>query len=552
MADLKEIASRVKQEHAARALQGTDEAESRPLRDESVIETEGEPEPEKSFDPTNGAGLAGKMNQMVAEEAKQDDDEKDEFDVEEPESVVDPDDDIDDDDDDEGFEMVIPDAPDPEETDSLLVQDIFEISDEEIQESFEDIPPEDGVMLYNMIRTKVLNYRKDQIILRGMSPDVASEKAIKYMKEICDEENIRYLKDHPNLCVVSVNKENEKDVKFTEEEREKMAKAKVIKFEVVESEELPVAKIRKIDKKNKLAAIQSMDRYMSQYSVPLPILNDYVTFKGTQLVEINNLHVDEHTDILEITEKKANLIYRQLVGGANIQKFDQEKGKLSYKDFLDIFPFNDMDLAIYGIMVATSMEEMEVDIKCDDCGQPYTYKYNLKTLLTTRGLSVDFKDRFEEILKNRSNTAHLQKMYEKNSRTHVVKSPITHNIYHINQPSIARAIRLYQVLDLESQVDVYYFLIYQFIDKILVYDETQDDHIEIDETEMEEMFTLIKSLPQTEINLIANYIAPMTYEPDFRVRSKCEHCGYKMNDRIMMNDLVFLTTRGTPTEIRVS
>ena len=69
--------------------------------------------------------------------------------------------------------------------------------------------------------------------------------------------------------------------------------------------------------------------------------------------------------------------------------------------------------------------------------------------------------------------------------------------------------------------------------------------------EMNEMFTLIRSLPQTEINMIGNFVAPMTYEADFRLKSKCEHCGFKMSTKLHMNDLVFLATHGSPTEIRL-
>lgn len=545
--DLKEIASRVKKEHAAKNLQGTKNADNEPPLSETSVFEFPEEDIENASDITDGDGLVGKMNQMVINE-ESNEDESEEYEIEEPETVINPSDD----DDDDEMAMIIPDAPEVEDDDSLLTQDIFDISNEEIQEAFEDIPPEEAQHLYESIRTRVINFRKDQIYVRGLDADIASEKAIKFMKEIAEEENIRYLKDHPNLCVVSVNKENEKDLNFSPEEKEKMAKAKVIKFEVVEKAELPVKKVRKVDKKNKLSIIQGMDRYMSQYSVPLPTLNDFVTFKGAQLVEINNLRVDRDTSLLEITEKKANLIYRQLIGGSNIQKFDPDgKGKLSYPDFLEKFPINDMDLAVYGIMVASSMETMETEIQCDDCGKMYTVKYNLKTLLTQKGLTKEYKDRFEEILKNKSNTAHLQKMYENNNKTSIVTSPITKNIYEFNTPSIARAIRLYQHLDLEDEIDVYFYLIYQFIDKIWVYDNINDDYVEIDETEYQELFACVRTLPQTEINLIGNFVAPMTYEPDFRLKSKCEHCGFKMSTKLHMNDLVFLATHGSPTEIRL-
>lgn len=544
---LEDLANRVKKDHAASNLAGAGEAP----KDIPDTETSAAEEEKETTSITNGEGLANQMNQMIAED---EDDTPDEFEIEEPESIVDPD--PDDEDDEDEMTMLIPEAPEPEidpETENQFLNDIFEVTDEMIQEAMPNVPAEDASLIFPSIRTRTENYRKDQIFIKKLSVDAATEKAISYMKDIADEENIRYLKDHPELLVVSVNKEDSKSLEFTEEERDKMAKAKVIKLEVVETEKLLVSKkVRKVDKRNKLAVVQSMDRYMSQYSVPLPIMNDFVTFKGAQLVEINNLHIDRDTTILEMTEKKANLVYRQLIGGANLQKFDENgKVKMSYGDFLNIFPIYDLDIAVYGVMVASSMEEMETELPCDECGKRYTTKYNMKTLMTMNGLTDEFKGRFNDILKNKSNIAHLKKMYKENNQTYEVESPITKNIYVINHPSIARAIGLYQNLDMESEIDTYFSPIIQFLDKILIYDNEEDDYIEVEDDEHAEMFAAVRTLPQTELNLLGRFIAPMVYQPVFTLKSKCEHCGHKMESTLATNDLVFLATQGSPVGIRL-
>lgn len=504
-----------------------------------------------SEDPKNtessviGEGIVSQMNQSVINDS---DDDEDPFVVPEPESVVDPDIDVDDDDE---TTIIIPDAPEPEvgAASSILENDEFELTDEEIMEAMPDIPEEDALPLCEDIRTKTTLHRKDLLIYKKLSPDDATAKAKDFMKDLAETETIKYLKDHPNLLVMTVNKENEKDLKFTDEEKEKIVKSKVIKLEVVESQDLLVQKVRKVEKRNKLAIVQSMDRYMAQYSVPLPVMCDFVTFKGAQLIEINNLRVDQDTTILEITEKKANLVYKQLLSGANLQKFDDNgKGKLSYVDFLNKFPINDLDLAVYGVMVASSMEDMETEINCDDCGKPTTVKYNMKTLMGMNGLSDDFKDRFNDILKNKSNTAYLQKLYEDNNKTHVVKSPITQNIYKIDTPSIARAIGLYQRLDPENEIDAYLSVIYQYLSEVMMYDKEHDDYIQIDEKEYQELFAAVRTLPQKELNLLGQFIEPMVYRPYFSLKTKCENCGFEMEKPLSSNDLCFLAAQGSEVQ----
>lgn len=543
---LEDLANKVKKDHATNNLPGSKVAANEPpLEETSKYEINDKLAEEAEGNTiTNGEGLAAKMNQVVANEPEENDD----FDVEESESVINSDGE---DDEDDYMAMIIPDAPEPIEEN--LESDTFEITDDEIKEAMPDIPEDDAIYIYENIRLRTVNYRNQLIFQKRTSRDEATEKAISYMKEIAEEENVRYLKKHPNLLVLSVNKEDEKNLEFTEEEKDKIVKAKVIKLEVVETKDLPVKKIRKVDKRNKLSIVQNMDRYMSQYSVPLPTMNDFVTFKGAQLVEINNLRVDKDTTILEITEKKANLIYKQLIGGSVLRKYD-ENGKtiMYYQDFLNAFPINDLDLAVYGVMVASSMEEMETEIPCDDCNQYYTTKYNLKTLLTMKGLTDEYKDRFEEILDNKDNADYLKKMFEKHNKTHIIKSPITNNIYEIDTPSIARAIGLYQHLDMNNEIDVYFSAIYQYIGKILMYDNEKDDYIPIEENEYQELFAAIRTLPQTELNLLGQFISPMIYQPHFALKSKCEHCGFNMETPLSMNDLVFLATQGSPTETRLS
>lgn len=550
MSSLEEIASRVKRDHNSSNsnIIGTGETmdDKNTISNSSTEIEDGKQITEHAESSvTNGGGLAGTMNQMLLNENESEEKET-ESDVEEsPNNKEEEDDDT---------AIIIPESPSVQ-TEKTKDEIPFEITDEEIKAYMPDIPDEEAIKLYENIRRRVMEYRKDQVYIKRMTLDKATEKAKQYMKDIADEENIRYLKDNPNLLIVQVDKTKEKDIDFTKDEKEKIVKTKVIKLEVIETDKLPIAKIRKVDKKKKIALIQNMDTHMAQYSVPLPIMCDYVMFKGAQLVEINNLQINENTTALEVTEKKANLIYRQLIGGANLRKFgDDGKAILSYADFLNTFPMFDMDMAVYGIMVASSMENMETDLFCDECGERFTAKYNMKRLMTMDGLSDDFKGRFNDILTNSANALFLNNLYTEHNKTHVITSPLTHNIYEIDTPSIGRTIEIYQRINMDSEIDVYYSIIYQHVKKIWIYDSTLDDYVtaSYDENEYHEVFTGIRNLPQTELDILQQFISPMIYKPIFRINARCEHCGFIMKNELSPNDMVFLSTRNTPTEIRMS
>ena len=308
MSSLEEIASRVKRDHNSSNsnIIGTGETmdDKNTISNSSTEIEDGKQITEHAESSvTNGGGLAGTMNQMLLNENESEEKET-ESDVEEsPNNKEEEDDDT---------AIIIPESPSVQ-TEKTKDEIPFEITDEEIKAYMPDIPDEEAIKLYENIRRRVMEYRKDQVYIKRMTLDKATEKAKQYMKDIADEENIRYLKDNPNLLIVQVDKTKEKDIDFTKDEKEKIVKTKVIKLEVIETDKLPIAKIRKVDKKKKIALIQNMDTHMAQYSVPLPIMCDYVMFKGAQLVEINNLQINENTTALEERKRRQTLFIVNLL-----------------------------------------------------------------------------------------------------------------------------------------------------------------------------------------------------------------------------------------------
>ena len=371
------------------------------------------------------------------------------------------------------------------------------------------------------------------------------------MKKLGEEENSSYLEENPKLGIVEVNKKDASKLEFTPDEREKLTKVRSIKLKLVEDVDLKNIEIERVDKNRKSAMLQSLDTNLSQYSVPLPLMSDYCQFRGSQIIQLIQAVRYNDSTLDEVISKKASLVYNQLANGANLRKFDDEGNKImSYREFTNKFLFHDLDMALYGILVASSMESIESTLTCGDCGHQFQWKYNLKKLLNLDDLTDDFKEKYETILEHKSDDAFLQKLYEKNHKSKRVKSPITNNIYDLNYPTVARAISLYRVIDTEDETMLYLSAFALFIDKMYVYNKKTEKYIPIEEDEYKDLLETLQMIPQEEIDIIQDYLKPYLYAPKFILKSKCESCGFKMENELSIDELVFLKARDSSTEIQ--
>lgn len=445
----------------------------------------------------------------------------------------------------------ISDFPNTEDTNIELEDEDFQITDEMIKEQMPDIPDDEAKKYYEKIRNEVMSYRQTLMLRNGLPMDDANTLSISKMNKLADTENIRYLKEHPNSVTITINKQDSDNLEFTKEEREKLVKSKIINLKVIEDQSVLETKIKRIDKKNKAAYLQKMDTNLSHYSVPLPLMNDYVQFRGSQIIQLIQAVRYDDTTYDEMVSKKAALVFDRLVSGQHIKKRDQNgRPAMSFVDFTNKFLFHDLDMALYGILVASSMEEIETNLTCNDCNHTFAWKYNIKSLLDMEDLSEDFKDKFELILEHKSDATFLTELYEKEHQTKVVQSPLTGNIYHINHPTIARVIALYAHINQEDETMLYLSSVAMFLDKVLIKDNSSDEYIEVEDDEHVILMDVLQELPQEEIELLLKFIRPMIYTPKFILKSKCEKCGQKMRNELSVDDLVFLRARDSSTEIK--
>lgn len=425
----------------------------------------------------------------------------------------------------------------------------FEVTEEELQEGLAALDNESYTAVSAEIRQQLAVYRKSLVLKSGFTEEEANEAAHARLKKLMGEAVEDHLTKHPKVGVVEIKKGDEDKLGLTKEEHEKLAKVKVVKLKVVEEADLKEIKIKKLDKKHKTKYLQTMDSPLSKFDVPLPLTADFMTFRGAQIMQLMTALGSEEDGPAEITTKQANLLYDRLWTGVNYQKYgEKSEVKMTFELFTNIYKYHDIELGMYAVLVASSMNDIETTLTCGQCEGEFKYKYNLSSLLNLNDIKDKFKEKFNRVLQNKTSKIGLEKLREENDTVYRVQSPYTHNVYDINTPSIARALSIFNKVDMSDEVMLYLSAIALFIQTILVYDPKDGEYISIEENEYGELFDILQSIPQEDIDLLTEYLKDKFYSPKFILKSTCPHCKNEMTNEFKVSELVFLKAQDSQTE----
>lgn len=433
----------------------------------------------------------------------------------------------------------------------MAVSDGTEIvSIEDAKQHMKDMPDEVFKEKYTQLNSDIYNYKKDLMINQGFTSEEADKAAQNRFKRTADSINTDYIQNNPKLGVIEINKKDEENIILTDEEHDKLQKVKAIKLVVVENQNLEVLNIKKDIKEEHIGKyIREINGSLCHYTIPLPIYGDMVTFNGAQTMQLVSVVARDDDEISEVLERKASLIYDRINYGNIFNKYDQNGNVImSYNDFINQFMYQDVDIALYAIIVASSMEYSETDLKCSDknCGTQFKQKYNMKKLLQPDMLDY-FKERFETILSNRNASDVMNNLHEEISKATRVKSTFTGNVYDMEFPTLGKAIDHYKSLDATDTQAVYNSTIGLYINTLYIYDSTDDSYIPI---KGKDILSVFSSIPQLDIELLTNYIEKhMAFIPKFKLTSKCTKCGKEMVNELDIDQMVFLRAQDSSTQI---
>lgn len=165
------------------------------------------------------------------------------------------------------------------------------------------------------------------------------------------------------------------DFAFTEEEREKIFSSTEIRLKEVEEVDLASITVTKAEK-SFLDSVQEFQISSSKVPVVFPASRFRAYMTGLTYGEMGDISLNGENITFDQVQKKLTVIYNKMVN-PSIGKFE------SFEDFLKKFSYIDMDLAIYGLVVATFPEVDDIPLTCNNamCKKSFNHKFSPRTLL---------------------------------------------------------------------------------------------------------------------------------------------------------------------------
>ena len=389
---------------------------------------------------------------------------------------------------------------------------------------------------------------KDLVINMGLTileARTAAENRV--IKQFSDE----YNSWKENAVIVIDKSADINDLGLTAEEHRKLEKVKRVRLVAVEDVELANIKIETPNEKFKADYIKSIEGTISKYSVPIPIMGDFVGFKGAQILQMINLINYEDSKPDELISMKASLIYDKIINGSILKKYDNE-GRIimSYNEFINKFPYLDIDLALYGILCASSMEENSTVRVCENCNHEWNEKYNVKALLDLSEITDAFKERIDTVLENKSNEDELKMLYKDMRKSRRYRSPFSGNIYDLSYPSIARALNIVRRINIEDLAMNYLAIVVMHLSRVLIYNSAKNTYVEVTSEETNLMIDTVKALINEDMQLISEQLRnEFIYTPRFTLHAVCPSCGHDNVAHPVVDSLIFWKAQDSTVEI---
>lgn len=287
------------------------------------------------------------------------------------------------------------------DTTNVNTEPIIETGDGIIIETKKEEPQQNGIKISGVSPDTMDNINK---YLQNIDQEIEEQEAKK--EEILqkteepeeeDEEKALTEKEMNQVyseAVVVIDKTGMGSViNFTDEEREKLTKTKVIKLQEVETVELSNIKIKKLGKKQDLESILKKRSTSFTSNIVLPASGYMATMKGCSTYEMISLFGGDKTPLLDIQEKWS--LIHDKIESTSI-------GKMNYDDFLRNTAQMDYEVFIYGILTATYPDIDKMPLKCEQqgCNKEFDHPYSVKSLIRAEKMADSLKDRVMHIVDN--------------------------------------------------------------------------------------------------------------------------------------------------------
>lgn len=335
------------------------------------------------------------------------------------------------------------------------------------------------------------------------------------------------------------------DFAFTPEEREKIFNATEIKVKEVEEVSLSSIRVKKCQK----SFIDHVNDYqLSSSRVPIvfPASRFRAEMTGLSYGEMGDISLNTENLTFDQIHKKLSVIYNKMVN-PSCGKFE------NFEDFLRKFAYIDIDLAVYGLIVASFPEVDDIPLTCNNpkCKNGFNHKFSPRTLIKFNKCGNKFLEAMRDIVECKA--VDYEKLFEDSpTRTHVrYKLPLSGFIVEVGIASSYDY--LYSIVDnvlgdkfnTDHPDDVNGILqlnttMLSLIRAIYVPD--GDEYIEY--TEFEDVIQALYHIKPEEIQILSSLLQKVNdnYSTAYELTDiVCPHCGQKTTRiPIDINSLVFL------------
>jgi hypothetical protein len=182
------------------------------------------------------------------------------------------------------------------------------------------------------------------------------------------------------------------DFNFTDEEREKIESAEVIKLTEVSNFELS-AITGSASEKSFSEVLDDFDYSGARTTLAFPSSGFKAQMRGMSYGEYSDIALSMESVDVDVYHKRLSVIYNNMTN-VSCGKFE------SFEDFLKNFAYSDIQLALYGLYVSTQAEEEDIPLKCNNegCGKSFNWKFAPRGVIKLDRCADTFLEKYRELI----------------------------------------------------------------------------------------------------------------------------------------------------------
>lgn len=342
-------------------------------------------------------------------------------------------------------------------------------------------------------------------------------------------------------------------INFTEEERAKMERSKVIKVQEIENVDLQVKKTKKVLSNKKLNKI--LEKKASAYTshIVLPISGYTAEMSSCSTYELLSLVLadqSESNDVLS-RQKKWSLIHSKIK--------NTSLGKMGFDTFMRKTANLDFEMFIFGILSATyGTQDKTIPFNCESCGVEFNEKLDVRSLLRAERMGERLGKLVMDAVDNSYTKDDAEKYYIDHapvSQTKLIKLPVSEFIVELQIQSafenVNKSLDFIIETGKKDKIKGQLAIISTAISRIIIPDEEcPDEPFEVDN--IKDIVDVLYSLKDVDINILSdqtsNYADGLTFDYGM-MNLQCPKCG-NITKFLPLNieSLLFFLTQGEITK----